>query len=188
MTSAVPSVMRYGKAFQIIAFATRGNRPRMFNRLRIDPPLLKHYKKERENGIFVTDIWDDIRELTSGYFAGEEAVRNETGERFHRQQSPIALLLRIILTSTRCGDTVFDPFAGSGTCAAVAAQLYRNSINIEVDAENIKCIEKRLTSPRTADSVEKFFEDYKYTENLAEIWGKSFSGNDQEANRNFLAV
>lgn len=188
MTSAVPSVMRYGKAFQIIAFATKGKRPRVFNRLRINPPMLKHHKKERENGVFVTDVWDDIRELTSGYFAGDEAIRNENGERFHRQQTPIALLLRIILTSSNCGDTVFDPFAGSGTCAAVAAQLTRNSINIEIDRENIKCIEKRLTSLRTADSIEKFFEGYKYTENLAEIRGRDISGNSQNANRNFLAV
>ena len=188
MTSAVPSVMRYGKAFQIIAFATKGTRPRVFNRLRIDPPLLKHQKRERENGIFVTDIWDDIRELTSGYFAGDEAIRNEIGKRFHRQQSPVSLLLRIILTSSNCGDTVFDPFAGTGTCAVVAKQLKRNSINIEIDGENIKCIENRLASLRTADSVEKFFENYRYTAGVEEIWGKSFSGNSQKANGKFLAV
>lgn len=188
MTSAVPSSLRYGKAFQIIAFATKGKRPRVFNRLRIDPPLLKHQKRERENGIFVTDIWDDIRELTSGYFAGDEAIRNENGERFHRQQSPISLLLRIILTSSNCGDTLIDPFAGTGTCAIVAKQLKRNSINIEIDGENIKCIENRLASLRSADSVEKLFENYRYTAGVEEIWGKSFSGNNQKANGKFLTV
>ena len=188
MTSAVPSALRYGKAFQIIAFATKGARPRVFNRLRINPPLLKHHKYERENGMFVTDVWDDIRELTSGYFAGDEAIRNEKSERFHRQQSPIALLLRIILTSSKAGDFVFDPFAGTGTCAVVAGQLMRNSINIEIDSENAKCIENRLASIRTADSVERFFEDYKYTAQLEEIWGKSFSGKNQNANRKFSAV
>ena len=188
MTSAVPSAVRYGKAFQIIAFATKEARPRVFNRLRINPPLLKHHKYERENGMFLTDVWDDIRELTSGYFAGDEAIRNEKGERFHRQQSPIALLLRIILSSSKPGDFVIDPFAGTGTCAPVAEQLKRNSINIEIDAENAKCIENRLASIRAADSIERFFEDYRYTENLAEIWGKSFSGENQNANRKFSAV
>lgn len=188
MTSAVPSRLRCGKAFQIIAFATKGSRPRVFNRLRINPPLLKHHKYERENGMFLTDVWDDIRELTSGYFAGDEAIRNEKGERFHRQQSPIALLLRIILSSSRAGDSVLDPFAGTGTCATVAQQLKRNSTNIEIDRGNVKCIENRLTSTRPADSIERFFADYKYTTQVEEIWGKSFSGKNQNANRKFSAV
>lgn len=172
MTSAVPGQMRFGKAFQTIVFATKGKKPSVFNRLRINPPLLKHHKYERENGMFVTDVWDDIRELTSGYFAGDEAIRNENGERFHKQQSPIALLLRIILSSTKHGDFVLDPFAGTGTCAIVAKQLQRNSINIEIDKENAKLIENRLTLIRQADSIEKYFEDYKFTENLSEIWAK----------------
>lgn len=170
MTSAVPSVMRYGKAFQVIAYATKGNRPRVFNRLRINPPLLKHHKYERETGMFVTDVWDDIRELTSGYFAGDEAIKTETGERFHKQQSPIALLLRIILTSSEVGDCVLDPFAGTGTTAIVAEQLNRNSVSIEVDRTNANSIEKRLAKIREADIIEKFYKNYIHTQNLERIW------------------
>ncbi|MGI8555218.1 MAG: DNA-methyltransferase [Pyrinomonadaceae bacterium] len=174
MTSAVPGQIRYGKAFQIIAFATKGNRPRVFNRLRIEPPLLKHHKYERENGIFVTDVWDDIRELTSGYFAGDEAIRNEIGERLHKQQSPIALLLRIILSSSNAGDYILDPFAGTGTTAVVAKQLNRNSVNIEIDAFNVECIENRLFEIRESDSIDKFSKDYACTENLQKIWSADF--------------
>ena len=172
MTSAVPSSLRFGKAFQVIAFATKGKCPRVFNRLRIDPPLTKNQKRERENGMFVTDVWDDIRELTSGYFAGDEAIRGESGERFHKQQSPISLLLRIILSSSKTGDTILDPFAGTGTTATVASHLNRFSISIEIDGGNVECIKNRLNSGRNSDSVEKFFEHYKFTENLDEIWGK----------------
>lgn len=175
MTSAVPGKMRFGKSFQIIAFATKGNRPRIFNRLRIEPPLLKNQKYERENGVFVTDIWDDIRELTSGYFAGDEAIRSENGERFHKQQSPISLLLRIILSSSKTGDKILDPFAGTGTSAIVAKQLKRNSVSIEIDGENAKCIENRIASIQKSDSVEKYFEKYICTENLPEIWGENLS-------------
>jgi site-specific DNA-methyltransferase (adenine-specific) len=175
MTSAVPGAIRFGKAFQIIAFATKGKRPRVFNRLRINPPLLKHHKYERENGMFVTDVWDDIRELTSGYFAGDEALRTETGERFHKQQSPVALLLRIILTSSKIGDCVLDPFAGTGTTAIVARQLNRKSISIEIDKTNAEAVEKRLETLRDADSIERFYKDYICTENLNEIWGKRIS-------------
>ena len=172
LTSAVPSSLRFGKSFQIIIYATKGKRPRVFNRLRIDPPLLKNQKYERENGVFVTDIWDDIRELTSGYFAGDEAIRNSDGERFHKQQSPIALLLRIILSSSEVGDTILDPFAGTGTTAIVAKQLNRNFVNIDIDKENVKQIENRLGEMRKSDLIGKYFESYKCTEDLSKIWGK----------------
>ena len=68
-TSAVPCSNKFGKQYQIIAFATKGETPKGFNRLRINPPLPANYKFERENGVYLTDIWDDIRELTSGYLA-----------------------------------------------------------------------------------------------------------------------
>jgi len=169
-TSAVPCSNKFGKHFQIIAFATKGATPRVFNRLRISPPLPPNYKFNRENGVYVTDVWDDIRELTSGYFAGDEAIRNDTGERFHKQQSPIALLLRIILSSTKIGDTVLDPFAGTGTTLVVAEQIKRKSIGIEIDSENIGCIKSRIENISRADNVQKFYKEYIHTENLKEIW------------------
>ncbi|HEX9929227.1 MAG TPA: site-specific DNA-methyltransferase [Pyrinomonadaceae bacterium] len=184
MTSAVPGQMRYGKSFQIIAFATKGKRPRVFNRLRIDPPLLKNQKYERENGVFVTDVWDDIRELTSGYFAGDEALRTENGDRFHKQQAPIALLLRILLSSTKIGDSALDPFAGTGTTAVVARQIGRRSINIEANADNSAGIENRLAAQREADSIAKHLAKYEKTENLNDICGiyamENFKGSSQK--------
>ncbi len=173
LTSAVPSALRYGKQYQIIAYGTKGKKPRVFNRLRIDPPLPSNYKYDRKNGMFVTDVWDDIRELTSGYFAGDEALRQPTGERLHKQQSPIALLLRIILTSSSIGDTVFDPFSGTGTTLVVAHQLGRNAVGIELDPSNVEGIRQRLTSIRKADRIEHYYQDYIYTENLQSIWGNS---------------
>ncbi len=176
-TSAVPSNYKYGKQYQIIAFATKGTSPRVFNKLRISPPLPANYKFERENGIYVTDVWDDLRELTSGYFAGDEAIRNEQGGRFHKQQSPLSLLLRIILSSTKIGDTVFDPFAGTGTTLTVANQLERKSVGIEIDPANVDCITNRLGELRESDSIAKYYKDYIYTENLNEIW--NYSGTEQ---------
>jgi len=168
-TSAVPCSTKYGIHYQIIAFATKGP-PRVFNRLRISPPLPANYKYERENGVYVTDVWDDIRELTSGYFAGDEAIRKSDGERFHKQQAPIALLLRIILSSTKPNDIVFDPFAGTGTTLVVAEQVGRKSIGIEIDPDNVQCMKKRLNTIREADSIEKYYKDFICTENLHEIW------------------
>ena len=173
-TSAVPVKNKYGKQYQIIVYATKGERAKTFNRLRINPELPLNYKHEREHGIFVTDVWDDIRELTSGYFAGNEAIRNQRGERFHKQQTPLALILRIILTSTNIRDTILDPFAGTGTTSLVAMQTNRNSISIEIDPNNIDCIKSRLSNIREADIIQKYYKDYVYTDNLSEIWCEDF--------------
>ncbi len=170
-TSAVPVVGKYGKHYQIIAYATKGEKTKTFHKLRINPPLPANYKFQRKTGIFVTDVWDDIRELTSGYFAGNEVVRMESGERFHKQQSPLALLVRMILTSTCTGDLVLDPFAGTGTTLCVAHQLQRKSIGIEIDPKNVELIKNRLTTFREADQIKNFHKDYLFTENLSEIWG-----------------
>jgi len=169
-TSAIPSEIRYSKQYQIIAFATKGERPRAFNKLRIDLPTPPEYKYGRSNGIYVTDVWDDIRELTSGYFAGDEAIRDNEGNRVHTQQSPVALLLRIILSSTLPGDIILDPFAGSGTTLVVAYQLKRNSIGIEIDPEYVELIKKRLNHLRPADNIMKYYDYYRYTHKLKEIW------------------
>lgn len=169
-TSAVPSDIRFSKQYQIIAFATKGEKPRVFNKLRIDLPIPPEYKYERVNGVYLPDVWDDIRELTSGYFAGDEALRYINRKRVHTQQSPVALLLRIILASTMPGDTVLDPFAGSGTTLVVAHQIERNSIGIEIDPEYIKIIETRLKRLRTVDSVLQYYKYYRYTPNLEKIW------------------
>jgi site-specific DNA-methyltransferase (adenine-specific) len=169
-TSAVPVHSRYSKQYQIIAYAIKGERPKVFNKLRIDLPALPEHKYERENGVYVTDVWDDIRELTSGYFAGDEAIRDKTGNRTHEQQSPVALLLRIILSSTLPGDLVLDPLAGTGTTVVVANQLERNSIGIEIDPENVKIINNRLRSLRPSDSISRHCDYYRFTANLREIW------------------
>ena len=169
-SSAVPGNTRFAKHYQIIAFATKGQKPNTFNKLRIQPTLLVTEKYERKTGMYITDVWDDIRELTSGYFAGHEPLRDRYKKRAHKQQSPVALLTRIILSSTKTDDLVFDPFAGTGTTLVVAKQLQRKSVGIELDSDNVSLIEKRLGSLRQADDITKLWDDYAHTKNLHEIW------------------
>ncbi len=169
-TSAVPGTRRFGKQYQIIAFGTKGERAGVFHRLRIDPPLPPGYKQPRQNGVYATDCWDDIKELTSGYFAGDEALREPTGERFHKQQAPLALLVRIILSSSNPSDLVLDPFAGTGTTLVAAKQLGRCSLGMEIDPANAVMVERRLDEPRHADSIQQLRHYYRFTEDLDRIW------------------
>ena len=169
-TSAVPCSSRFSKQYQIIAYAIKGDKPRVFNKLRIDLPPLPEHKYERKNGVYLTDVWDDIRELTSGYFAGKEAIRDINGGRIHKQQSPVSLLLRVILSSTLPGDMVLDPLAGTGSALVVAYQLKRNSIGIEIDPEYVEIIKNRLKSLRPSDDIFRHYNYYRFTPNVEEIW------------------
>jgi 16S rRNA G966 N2-methylase RsmD len=83
---------------------------------------------------------------------------------------PFRQLLRIILSSTLSGDTVLDPFAGTGTTLVVAHQLKRNSIGIEIDSEYVKIIKDRLNHLKPADDIMKYYDYYRHTPDLRDIW------------------
>ena len=61
-------------------------------------------------------------------------------------QKPEALAERIIRASSDPGDTVLDPFAGSGTVGAVAARLDRHFILVDENTEAIDVMRGRLPS------------------------------------------
>jgi len=169
-TSPTPHINHFNKQYQVIAYAIKGKQPRVFNKLKIDAPQPLNHKIPKEDGYYITDIWDDIYELSSGYFAGKEVIRDIEGTRIHLQQAPISLLLRIILTSTIPGDTILDPMAGTGTAAVVSSQLNRKSISIEIDPFNAKIIQDRLENIRPADNITKYYNYYRHTKNLKKIW------------------
>jgi DNA modification methylase len=56
------------------------------------------------------------------------------------------LIKPCILAGSRPGDTILDPFAGSGTTGMVAIELARKAILIELNANDIKLIERRCAT------------------------------------------
>ncbi|MEK6947562.1 MAG: site-specific DNA-methyltransferase [Nanoarchaeota archaeon] len=66
----------------------------------------------------------------------------------HPTQKPLELLRRVILSCTNVGDTVLDPFLGSGTTSVAAKMLERNSIGIEKEKKYLDIIRKRLSPPQ----------------------------------------
>ena len=81
---------------------------------------------------------------------GAERLKGEDGAKLHPTQKPEALLHRIIVTTSRPGDVVLDPFFGSGTTGAVAKRLGRRWIGIERDATYIAAAEARIAGIREA--------------------------------------
>lgn len=86
-----------------------------------------------------TDIW------VLPICTGEERMMDEKGKKLHSTQKPVELLKRVILTSTKEGDIVLDPVAGSGTTGYVAQALKRNFVMVEVNSKYVDAIEERFT-------------------------------------------
>jgi len=60
------------------------------------------------------------------------------GKKVHPTQKPEALITRIILSATKPGDIILDPFFGTGTVGAVSKKYNRNFIGIESEKRYIK--------------------------------------------------
>jgi site-specific DNA-methyltransferase (adenine-specific) len=106
------------------------------------------------------DIFDNINprgKQTRNVWSISLTPPSEKSAGSHPTQKPIELLKRIIISCTDKGDTILDPFAGSGTTNLVALQYQRNSIGIEKDKKYIELIKKRLE--REANS--KLFKEAK---------------------------
>jgi len=82
----------------------------------------------------------DHREWFQQIWAGitGESTRN------HPAPFPISLAERLVRMFSFVGDTVLDPFMGTGTTCLAAAQFGRNSIGIEVDRKYFDFAAERL--------------------------------------------
>jgi DNA modification methylase len=65
--------------------------------------------------------------------------------RHHPAPFPLELATRLIRMFSFVGDTVLDPFLGTGTTALAAAQCGRNTIGVEIDPEYLGFAAKRLS-------------------------------------------
>lgn len=69
--------------------------------------------------------------------------------RVHEAQKPVSLLEFLVQLTTREGQTVFDPFAGSGSTGVAALRLGRQFIGMEQDAEHAATARRRLDEAST---------------------------------------
>src|SRR3989344_4651872 len=112
----------------------------------------------------ITDILNPKGKQTRNIWSIPLTSKSEKWAGKHPTQKPYELLRRIILSCTNEGDTVLDPFVGSGTTSEVAKQHSRNSIGIEVDKKYLEVIKKRLQGEqKTLNSEEPkiIFENFK---------------------------
>jgi site-specific DNA-methyltransferase (adenine-specific) len=72
-------------------------------------------------------------------------------QRGHVAMFPVELPRRLIKMYSFCGETVLDPFLGSGTTSLAAALEGRNSVGYEINPEFEELIRKKLERGRTLD-------------------------------------
>ncbi|MEM1551059.1 MAG: site-specific DNA-methyltransferase [Candidatus Bathyarchaeia archaeon] len=75
---------------------------------------------------------------------GEERIKDEQGKKLHPTQKPKALLERVILVSTKEGNVVLDPLAGTGTTGVVAKSLNRHFVMIEMRQDYVEACLRRF--------------------------------------------
>lgn len=107
----------------ILIFRKYGNQPRV-------------RKEIKEQSKLTQEEWNQ-------YFAGHWNFPGETQDK-HLAMFPEELPRRLIKMFSFVGDTVLDPFLGSGTTSVAARDLSRNSIGYEINEGFLPIIEKRL--------------------------------------------
>ena len=85
----------------------------------------------------------------------------------HPTQKPEKLYAKLILASTQEGDVVFDPFAGSGTAAVVAAKLGRHYLGVEINEEYCLLAAKRLLLAQSNKSIQGYSDGAVWERNSA---------------------
>jgi len=92
----------------------------------------------KEKSILTKEEW---KEYFSGhwYFKGEKQTE-------HEAMFPDELPYRLIKMFSFVGDTVLDPFLGSGTTLKVALELERNGIGYEINPDFLEVINKKLNT------------------------------------------
>lgn len=122
------------------------------------------YVKNPQIYYFDSDAVDREPYMAPGLVTAEKAARgklptdvwwhtivatNSAEKTGYPTQKPLGVLRRIVQASSREGDWVLDPFAGSGTTAAAAHALGRRSISIDESADAIAIAAQRLNGPPT---------------------------------------
>ena len=82
---------------------------------------------------------------------------------FHPTVKPLALMRYLVTLVSRKGQTVLDPFAGSGTTLVACKELGRNYIGIELEEEYVPIIEARLKATKELEQFKQanLFENSK---------------------------
>jgi adenine-specific DNA-methyltransferase len=157
------SKMRLSGRYETILWFTKGDQYK-FN---LDPIRIKQlypgkrHAKTRKNGSGLPsgnplgknpgDFWEFSAAqhfLKDPIWDIPNVKANHPEKTFHQCQFPIELVERCVLALTKKGDTVLDPFVGTGTSVIAAIKHERRGIGIDKVAGYLELARKRVASFR----------------------------------------
>ncbi len=100
----------------------------------------KHTKEQKELSIMTAEEWNT-------YFAGHWKFAG-VRQNGHIAMFPEELPWRLIKMFSFIGETILDPFVGSGTTSLAAKNLGRNSVGYEINSNYIPIIKDKLEMNR----------------------------------------
>jgi len=105
------------------------------------------YRPQHEFVIFAHQ--EEPRTINGQHSDLLEYPRPPTNEYEHPTEKPIGLIEELLTASSDEGDTILDPFMGSGTTAVAAIQNDRDYIGFEIDEDNYRSvIERRISEAK----------------------------------------
>lgn len=107
-----------------------------------DRQLTYNDKRANPKGKMPDDVWSEYSRVCGTFYERQE---------WHPCQMPESLLKRIITASSDPGDLVLDPFSGSGTTAATAAQLDRDYCGIDISEQYVEKTIERIKALKNTD-------------------------------------
>ncbi|MDI6803138.1 MAG: DNA methyltransferase [Bacteroidota bacterium] len=142
--------------------------------LKIDYEFILIFKKLGDTPKVSTEA-KELSKLTTEewntYFAGHWNFSGEKQDK-HLAMFPEELPRRLIRMFSFVGDTVLDPFLGSGTTSLAAKNLSRNSIGYEINNEFIPIIRNKLKVTERdifGDATYEFANQKPYNEDLTKL-------------------
>ena len=102
---------------------------------KLTPSMQKKGKSMSIRDTRMRDWWEDISVV------GFKEAKNG---KLHEFQKPLNLVKRIIDASSYSGDTILDPFMGSGTTALACIDMHRKFIGFEINKKYYKIASNRI--------------------------------------------
>jgi site-specific DNA-methyltransferase (adenine-specific) len=121
----------------------------------IEPKASKEERNEGLEGLDKKTLYGEYSARSEMGWTNADSPnrKNHDNKRtnFHPTVKPLAIMSYLITLGSRRGDTVLDPFAGSGTTIMAAKMLGRKGIGIEINPEYAKIAEARIRNISTIE-------------------------------------
>ena len=133
----------------------------IFKKLGVPPKVSKDVKEKSK---LTTEEWNE-------YFNGHWNFPGEKQDK-HLAMFPEELPKRLIKMFSFVGDTVLDPFLGSGTTCLAARKLNRNSIGYEINKDFLSVIEQKLRAdkyPQNFEIIPQAKKDIDYKDEILKL-------------------